>query len=352
MADVHWRPRAFLLAAALVMAGLSSGCAGETGANLRAWIDVPADGAVITAGENVEVHSHAYAKAGVAEVMLSVNGEPVRRDPADSPGAAFAAAIQPWMPEGPGDYKLEVIAYDLGGAASAPAVARVRVLAVPTSTPTPTATLTPLPSVTPTLTPIPLAGVTFSADDTSLTSGECTRLRWEVVSATAVSLDGVSVALLGSQQACPTMTTTYRLHVTAPSGDIDKTVTVTISAPADTTGPSVTGVSNNPEFIWDATSCGPAAATITAQVSDASGLSEVVLHYRALKSPKGGVWRALGMNAAGGGTYQATLGPSELTASLALYGGGSVEFYIVAVDANGNSSQSGTRSFEAKLCFG
>jgi len=352
MADVHWRPRAFLLAAALVMAGLASGCAGETGADLRAWIDVPADGALITAGENVEVHTHAYAQAGVAEVMLSVNGEPVRRDPADSPGAAFAAAVQPWMPEGPGDYKLEVIAYDMGGAASAPAVARVRVMAVPTSTPTPTTTVTPLPSVTPTLTPIPLAVVHFSADDTSLTSGECTRLRWEVVSATAVSLDGVSVALLGSQQACPAQTTTYSLHVTAPSGDVDKSVTVTVSAAADTAGPDVSGIGHSPAFIWDGASCGATTATINAQVSDASGLSEVVLHYRALRSPKGGVWRTLGMSVAGGGTYQATLGPSELTASLALYGGGSVEYYIVAVDTKGNSSQSGTGSFEAKLCFG
>ena len=58
------------------------------------------------------------------------------------------------------------------------------------------------------------------------------------------------------------------------------------------------------------------------------------------------------MSASGGGSYQAMLGPAELTASLALYGDGSVEYYIVAVDANGNSSQSGTGSFEAKLCFG
>jgi hypothetical protein len=317
---------------------------------------VPADAALISSGQSVDVHSHAYAQSGVAEVLLSVNGDPVRRDPPESPGATFAASTQTWMPEGPGKYTLEVVAYDTQGVASAPAVTHVQVMEPPTPTPSPTATLTPtatpLPTPTPTSTAIPRAQASFWADDTSLTSGDCTLLHWEVVSATGVSLDGASVPPQGSRKVCPTQTTTYRLHVTAPPGDVDKTVAVTVTVPADTTGPSLSGVSNAPALIWDGASCGPTSATISARVSDPSGVSQVVLHYRVVRSPKAGVWRTLNMSAGGGDTFQATLGPAQLSASLTNYGGRQVEYYVVAADSKGNTSRSGAHTFEAKLCFG
>jgi hypothetical protein len=344
----RWR----LLSAGLFIACWAAGCAGRTGANLRAWIDVPLEAAVITASEDVIVRSHAYAERGVAEFMLTVNGEPLRRDPPDAPGASFAAVSQPWAAPSPGSYKLEVIAYDLAGAASAPAVAHVQVVEPATPTPTSVPTNTPTPMPTPTPTPVPQAEALFWADNTSLTAGACTQLHWDVASAAGVSLDGNPVAPQGSQQACPTATTTYWLHVTAPSGDFDRSVTITVAAPADTAGPTVTEVSNSPALIWDGSSCGPTQATISANVSDPSAVSQVVLHYRVTRGGEAGSWQTLTMGSVGGGNYQATLGPAQLTASLPNYGEGLVEYYVVAVDALGNSTQSGSRGFEAKLCFG
>lgn len=58
----------------------------------------------------------------------------------------------------------------------------------------------------------------FRADNTSLASGQCTTLRWEVNSADSVFLDGEAVAFIGSQDVCPTTTTRYILLVVYPDG--------------------------------------------------------------------------------------------------------------------------------------
>jgi hypothetical protein len=49
--------------------------------------------------------------------------------------------------------------------------------------------------------------------------------------------------------------------------------------------------------------------------------------------------------------YYIYLGSAELTRSLNLYGGGSVEYYLVATDGSGNSTQSGTNSFQTETCL-
>jgi len=73
----------------------------------------------------------------------------------------------------------------------------------------------------------------------SLVQGECITLRWDVEYATAVYLNGGGVAGHGTQQVCPASTTTYDLHVEAPSGNVDKSLTINVSAPPDTTPPPV-----------------------------------------------------------------------------------------------------------------
>lgn len=118
---------------------------------------------------------------------------------------------------------------------------------VPTSTPTRVATSTPtlvtrtpVPS-TPTRTPtlVPPATANLRADKTALVRGECTTLRWEVQNATAVYLDGQGVAGTGTRQVCPQQNTPYTLHVEAVRGNLDRTVTINVSAPPDTTPPPV-----------------------------------------------------------------------------------------------------------------
>ncbi len=338
----------------LLLAWLISSCAPLPEANFRVWIDIPRDGARVSMGQMVNVQSHAYARKGVAEVMLIVNGVPYRRDPPAEPGADFTAISQSWFPEKPGEYALQVIAYDTRGEASSPASVWVSVVALVTATPTPMPepTLTPTAAATVTPSAIPAAQVNFWADKTSLVQGECTDLHWAAQNVTAVLLDGKSIAALGTKQICPTTTTTYRLHVAAPLGDIDRSVmvAVTVAAP-DMSGPNVSGISHSPDVIWNGPTCGPISATVSANVTDPSGISKVELHYRVVKAPTQGSWRTLTMSHAGGSTYQATLGPTELEASLSSYGGGIVEYYIEAQDSQGNVSQIGTRVFEAKACL-
>ena len=333
---------------------LVAGCASAAGTGMRAWIDVPVDGAYIPIGETVQVRSHAFAGAGVAEVMLTVNGAPYRRDPPAEPGATFSESVQAWQPEQPGEYLLEVVVYDAGGAASGPAGVRVHVIPLPAVTPTsvPTETPTATDTPTPTATPVAPVQVTFWADRTSLAQGGCTDLRWTAQNAASASLDGRAVPLDGSERVCPASTTTYRLMVNGPGGEVERSVTVTVAAPVDTSPPSLGSPWHTPPTIWDGASCGPTTATVSVQASDASGIARVQLHYRVVKTGQEGGWRTVSMTAAGGNAYSASLGPSELSASLALYGGGTVEYYVTAEDGQGNTAQSGVVQFTAQLCFG
>lgn len=85
----------------------------------------------------------------------------------------------------------------------------------------------------------PPVQVDFRVDRNNLTAGECTTLRWDVENATAVYLNGVGVAGHSTQNICPTSTTTYNLRVEAPSGNVDRSVTVNVTAPVDNTPPPV-----------------------------------------------------------------------------------------------------------------
>ncbi len=90
----------------------------------------------------------------------------------------------------------------------------------PTATPA-VVTATPLPA---TDTPIPPSPtypprrykVSFEADDTTLTKGKCTDLKWDVVGAIAVTLDGRSVAPAGEKEVCPDQDTEYKLTIQFP----------------------------------------------------------------------------------------------------------------------------------------
>ena len=58
----------------------------------------------------------------------------------------------------------------------------------------------------------------FRADSTTLSSGQCTPLRWEVSSADSVFLDGQAVQFSGTQNVCPSETTRYILLVVYADG--------------------------------------------------------------------------------------------------------------------------------------
>ncbi len=99
----------------------------------------------------------------------------------------------------------------------------------PTATPshTPTATHTPTPTYTPTEPPSPV--IEFSADDTTITAGDTTYLRWHVEHVQAIYLDGAPVTGPDGQQAVsPTTTTTYELRIVHAGGEETRSVTITV----------------------------------------------------------------------------------------------------------------------------
>jgi len=263
-----------ILAACLVLACGLIACEPE-GHGPKAWFDSPRDGARLPAQTPVSVLAHAFAKNGVNEVLLSVNGVPYARGPIEPAGESFGEITQDWVPPEPGSYVLRVQAYDQEGRESPPDTINIRVVGVvtPTQSPVqatlviptialPTATLravhveptpvTPEPAQSlgqptqemlppsqepgaPTDTPWPPAQIDFQAIPASIEGGQCSTLEWTVLHASAVLLDGESVAGTGSKKVCPQQTQTHLLHVEAPGGGGDRQVTIQVSTrPTDT----------------------------------------------------------------------------------------------------------------------
>jgi hypothetical protein len=332
--------RSILTLALFASIGGILSCGQEVQTGPRAWIDYPRDKSSVPVGTPVSVISHGYARDGVAEVLLSVDGEAYRRDPPAQPGASFSEVTQEWLPQEEGIYTLQVVTYDANGETSNPAMISVRVVgevaAAPTDTPPPppppdttvapptdtpvlptdtpvSPTDTPilptdtpiLPTDTPVLptdtpviptdtpeptdTPWPPVQASIQADDTSLVQGECTTLRWDVEYATAVYLNGGGVPGHGTQQVCPTSTTTYDLHVEAPGGNVDRSVTINVSAPPDTTPPPVP----SPAVPADGLEidCKSSQTLVWMPVSDPSG--PVVYYVKLERQVSPGNWQSV-----------------------------------------------------------
>jgi len=103
----------------------------------------------------------------------------------------------------------------------------------PTSTPTPTATHTPTstPTPTPSVTNTPTPVIEFWADPASILPGTTSTLHWHVEHVSAIYLDGNPVTGPdGSHVVAPPATTTYRLRVVYPGGEVTKEATVTVAS--------------------------------------------------------------------------------------------------------------------------
>lgn len=320
MAKILLRRLLLILTFFALMGGTLS-CAGQPGDRCRVWIDVPRDGVQVTLGTAIFVTSHTYAREGVAEMMLSVNGEPYRREPPVQLGAPFTQITQQWLPEEPGDYLLQVTAYDTKGEVSNPATVWVRVVGeatpVATETPTPTLILTLTPTSPPLITP------TF----------------------TSTSLPPITPTFT------PTLAPTF---IPTPSPTLAPTATPTFTpVPPDTAPPSITSISASTDLIKEPP-CEPNAVTISAQISDPSGVSSVELVYRVVSGMKSGALRTRAMSPAGGSAYQVTLDWNALRASwdpVPTTSGSALHYYIRAWDPSGNMVQSGTNTVAIDYCL-
>ena len=73
----------------------------------------------------------------------------------------------------------------------------------------------------------------FTAEPTTVTSGQPSSLRWSVTDATSVTIDNQigQVSPNGRRGVIPTATTTYHLSATGPGGSVEGDATITVSTP-------------------------------------------------------------------------------------------------------------------------
>ena len=84
------KTRLLFLILAFALSGLTA-CTANAESVPNAWIDHPRDGDVFASGETIMIMSHVFAKNGVAEVVLSINGIPFRRDVPVEAGQDFVS---------------------------------------------------------------------------------------------------------------------------------------------------------------------------------------------------------------------------------------------------------------------
>ncbi len=113
------------------------------------------------------------------------------------------------------------------------------VVIVPTAAPSPT------PPPPPTATPVP--EISFRADRTNINQGECTTLRWSVQNIQAVwvypqgeRFESFPRTGQGSEQVCPTTTTTYEMRVLHRDGTVVfRQVTINVTQPIASPQPPI-----------------------------------------------------------------------------------------------------------------
>lgn len=79
--------------------------------------------------------------------------------------------------------------------------------------------------------PTPQTITSFTASQTAITQGQSVTLTWGTSNATAVLLNGASVAPSGTQVVTPTTTTTYTLEADGAAAPITQLITVNVTAP-------------------------------------------------------------------------------------------------------------------------
>ncbi len=179
-------------------------------------------------------------------------------------------------------------------------------------------------------------------DDENLSAGECTTLRWDVENVREVYIGGIGVPGHGSQQICPEETTTYTMRVVLLDGGEEfRTVSVSVTQPADTQPPVISKVSAKPTEIWFGDGCGPTQATFTAFVTDDRGVVSVTLWYRLGT----GDWQTASMSLTSTDTYQITLDAPEVSYQEAL------QWFAQAQDTAGNMAKSGVGTMFIKRCI-
>jgi hypothetical protein len=195
---------------------------GAAGQGPTTWLDRPLDGTTFPfpLTSPIIIQAHASDADGVATLEFFV--EDVSLGTAAGGGNRLGEATVEWTPAAAGTYTIRARAIDVPGNAGSEASSTVivGVSAVPSPTPT-------VPLEAPSVRLPDEIEMIFTADRTSLQSGECAVLEWSVQGAETVLWrvdeiepppDPEQVDHSARRQVCPRETTTYSLAAYAGSG--------------------------------------------------------------------------------------------------------------------------------------
>ena len=215
----------------------------------KAWIDAPFQNSRFSAGSVIQLVAHVSAENGVAEVGVFLDNEPISRGSPVEKGKEFSVFSQSLIIDQPGIHDISVVAYDSDGNASRPAFVQVEIFGEKSEPIAPSPTATVMESQPE---PVTIADmeIDFWADAYSLQSGECTNLHWIAASAESVTLQGQPISVSGSQNICPSQTTTYNLVAESSGKSTERNIVISVQIPEPTETPEPQD-SDPPEYCQD-----------------------------------------------------------------------------------------------------
>ncbi len=328
----------------LLFALLTTGCQAQT-SGASVWIDAPINALSLATPQTLPIEGHASSPEGIARVEIYVN-EALLAEVSDLPGEGTLFSYQTsWTPEGPGEYRIMVIAYGTNGTASAPDTALVvigRVTEIPEISPTWTPTLPPTPTFTPTTPPPAETVIEFRADPETIAAGECSDLHWNVSNALKVVFGGTERPLSGSDSVCTCENQQYPLKVTHMDGQ-EEIVYVQVSVtgtctPTDSDPPPAPSQAVPANGL--SIGCRASQTLTWLPVSDPSGIAEYQVEVQ--RSSDNATWS----NAPG----SPITGLSDKTTSISTECGWYYRWRVRAVDGAGNvGNWSGWSTFSITL---
>jgi hypothetical protein len=146
--------------------------------------------------------------------------------------------------------------------------------------------------------------------------------------------DEVLVAVSLDRDRAPEGSLATTISVTGPGGSVGVAVTGTVDRPPRITGDAIDATAVYPQ----GSACQPQVATVTATVTDGSGVASVVLGWRTPDRQE----HTTVMSSSGGGVWQGRLGPFSAS--------GSIGWWIVATDAGGNRARNTERVLPVLDC--
>jgi len=290
------------------------------------WIDQPLDGAHPPLAP-LMIQAHAADADGIAKIEFLIFDDLIAS--VSEGGARLEEASFIWTPPGAGEYTINVRAIDTQGNTNVRAPASVQITVgdetpssvLPTSTPAANPSVTPeaFSTASPTVTPTMVSGPLFTLQQNAncrLAPANGSDVEDVLMAGSIVAIDGRDeqsawfwVRKPSGNGHCWVSASTGAASgnwLAVPVKDTP-TLFVTISPnPADFTPPSISNVTIAPTNVWQK-GCGtPDTITISAIVTDASAIGNVIYEIRGPGPMDAGDGYLL---PAGGDLYQAVIGP-------------------------------------------